>query len=235
MYTTRIYWFSWGPHKTLTWTQRTPVASSCSPLWLSRMKVWNANVCLCTMWIPPADGFRYPLCWVAAPGSQAPYFVAAGHASSQGCSPTLVAHIEILSVRPSVRPTLFPSLPPSPLSSLLFSLLSSLPPSLPSSLVPSLPPSLLSLHTYIQKWLEVGKAPVSSIQPPSLCSHHYWCTHIWVLHLDTPDPMVSSSMDYDFPCLSITSSCCGSILRDSHPHGFLDTSSTNQLIWFDLC
>lgn len=138
---------------------------------------------------------------------------------------------------------LCPSICPSHPLSLPPSLTSFLPPFLPPFLAPSLtpflprsfPPSLLSLHTYIQKWLEVGKAPVSSIQPPSLCSHHYWCTHIWVLHLDTPDPMVSSSMDYDFPCLSITSSCCGSILRDSHPHGFLDTSSTNQLIWFDLC
>lgn len=103
------------------------------------------------------------------------------------------------------------------------------------SLLFSLHPSLLSLHTYTQRWLEVGNAPISSIQPPSLCSHHYWCTHIWVLHLDTPDPMVSSSMGYDFPRPSTASSCCGPILRDTHPHGFLDTSSTNQLIWFDLC
>jgi len=78
--------YSWPhrlTHTALAQTQTEPVASSCSPLWLTGMKVcqWNMYQCMCTLWIPPAAGLKHPVFPVAGPESQPSQLLAAGHVS----------------------------------------------------------------------------------------------------------------------------------------------------------
>lgn len=74
-------------HSPLTQAQRAPVVSSCSPLWLMRMKVYYCKIhmCIYAMRIPPAAGFRQS----AVPGSQYPQSLAPGGMRPQCHSPIL--------------------------------------------------------------------------------------------------------------------------------------------------